>query len=144
MFIGHYYHALEQKGRLAIPAAFRKELGKQAVITRGLDGCLFIFPEGHWQKVISEADSQPFTKESARNWVRLLTNNAQLIEFDGQGRILVPTHLKEFAKLTNNCVIAGSLNRLEVWDRKTFEKYSQKLEAKAEEIAESLTKTKEI
>lgn len=136
MFIGHHYHALEQKGRLAIPAGFRKELGKTGILTRGLDGCLFLFPKTTWEKTVTEAQNKPFTQKSAREWVRLLTHNAVEVDFDSQGRILIPEFLRAYGNLKEGVVIAGSLNRIEIWQKERYHQYMISLEAQAEAIAE--------
>ncbi|MFC1654054.1 division/cell wall cluster transcriptional repressor MraZ [Patescibacteria group bacterium] len=135
--IGRFYHALEQKGRLAIPSIFRKKIGKSTILTRGLEGCLFLFPTHSWEEIISQTSSHPFTKKRTREWIRLLVHNAQGVEFDSQGRILITDHLRKFASLENNCVVAGSINYLEIWDRDTYHTYMDSIESRAEEIAES-------
>jgi len=142
-FLGHYYHALEQKGRLAIPALFRKNLGKEPVLTRGLEGCLFLFPQTTWQEVVAAAERKPLTRRASREWVRLLTYNAQRVEFDAQGRILVPDHLRQFAGLTEKVVLAGALNRIEIWQQERYHTYLEKLEGRAEEIAEAIDQTED-
>ncbi|OGV92433.1 division/cell wall cluster transcriptional repressor MraZ [Microgenomates group bacterium RIFCSPLOWO2_01_FULL_47_10] len=143
-FIGRYYHALEQKGRIAIPAAFRKTLGTTAYLTRGLEGCLFLFPADVWEKNVSRIAGQPFTRKSVRDWSRLLLQNAQAVEFDPQGRILIHDHLLASAKLTNECVIAGSGDYLEIWDRSTYHTYLDQLESQAEEIAEKVEENRNV
>lgn len=138
-FIGRYYHALEQKGRLSIPKSFRNELGGQAIITRGLDGCIFLFHEKDWQSILTENDTTTFTKKNLRDWTRLLANNAQLVEFDRLGRILIPEYLRQQANVTKDTVIVGSVNRVEIWDQKTYHQYVENLENQAEDIAESIS-----
>jgi MraZ protein len=139
--IGKYYHALEQKGRLSIPKAFRTQISSPAILTLGLDSCLFLFPESQWQVVIQEAGSLPFTKKNTRDWTRLLANNAQSVEFDRLGRILVPDHLKSYAKLDKQIVIVGSINRVEIWDQQQYHTYLDTIQDQAVAIAESLTTT---
>jgi MraZ protein len=140
-FIGRHYHALEQKGRLAIPHEYRRQLGTKAILTHGLDGCLFLFSQDHWHSLMEETARLPLTQKRSREWVRLLTNNASLVNFDSQGRILIPEHLISFAQLTKDVVIVGSLNRLEIWDRDYYHHYMEKLSQRADEVAESLTIT---
>jgi MraZ protein len=135
-FIGHYYHALEQKGRIAIPSVFRRELGKKIIITRGLEECLFVFPESIWLQTVGEVPIHPFGKKIDREWIRLVTHNAQESNFDSQGRILIQDHLINFAKLEKNCVIAGSVNYLEIWDRDIYHAYMELLDLNAKEITE--------
>lgn len=143
-FIGRYYHALEQKGRLSIPAVFRQILGDSAVITRGLDGCLFLFPYKNWEKISQQAANMPLTKKQSRAWVRLLANNAADVLFDDLGRIMVPEHLRTFGKLAKAVVIVGSLNYVEIWDQETYHHYLKSIENQAEAIAETLTPDSEV
>jgi len=142
-FIGLYYHALEQKGRLAIPKPFRDQFGKGGVITRGLEGCLFLFPSLRWEQMIEEVESQSVLKVTVREWVRLLAHNAQEVEFDDQGRILINEHLRGVASLEGECVIAGLLDRVEIWQRSRYHEYMESLEQRAEEVAERLAESKE-
>jgi len=137
-FLGRFYHALEQKGRLSVPASFRSNLGDTAILTTGLDGCLFLFPESYWQEVTDEATDMPLTKKTSRDWTRYLANNATTVSFDRLGRILIPDYLRDKAKLTKNVVVVGSLKRIEIWDQDSYHTYLKELEQKAEEIAESL------
>lgn len=139
LFIGRYYHALEQKGRLSIPSKFRKDLGERPILTQGLDGCLFLYPEVEWQKIITDAQKLPFTKKHARDWVRLLANNAVELALDRIGRIKVPDYLIEYANLQKDVVIAGSFSHLEIWDRDVYHAYFEKIQDKAEEIAEQVS-----
>jgi len=137
-YIGRYYHALEQKGRLSIPVSFRSKLGKKAIVTLGLDGCLFLFDEQTWQDTVTETAEGPMTKKNARDWSRYLANNAEEVEYDAQGRILLSEHARLAAKLTKDVVVVGSLNRIEIWDRDTYHLYLADLEKRAESIAESI------
>lgn len=142
-FIGRYYHALEQKGRLSIPAAFREKLGGQAILTLGFDGCLFLFPLPNWQEALKGTANMPFTRKRSRDYIRWLTNSAVEVEMDGQGRILVPAYLKERANLEKRVVVVGSLDRIEIWNQEDYHQYLEQLESQAEEIAESLGESPE-
>ena len=116
MFIGEYKHTIDPKKRLAIPVKFRKELGGKAVLTRGLDGCLFIFPMKEWEQLAEKLGKLPFGQQDSRGFVRLLLAGASEVEFDQLGRILVPDFLKDYAVLKKEVIIAGLFNRLEIWD----------------------------
>ncbi len=120
MFIGHYYHSIETKGRLAIPASFREELTLGGVVTWGLDGCLFLFPDSYWQKFSEKLASLSLTNQTARNLTRLLVQSATPLNLDNQGRTLIPEHLRKQANLKKHVVVAGSLNRIEIWDRESY------------------------
>ncbi len=120
MFIGHYYHSIEAKGRLAIPASFRSQLDSGGVVTWGLDGCLFLFPSSYWQKLSKKLASLPMTNPQARNLTRVLVQSASDLSLDTQGRTLIPEHLRKTANLKKQVVVAGSLNRIEIWDRDNY------------------------
>lgn len=123
MFIGRYYHTIETKGRLAIPQSFREELQSGGVITWGLDGCLFLFPNSYWQKLSEKLASLPMTQPAARNLTRLLVQSATELNLDSQGRTLIPDHLREQVQLKKQVVVAGALTRIEIWDRDIYHKH---------------------
>ena len=137
-FIGRFYHALEQKGRVSIPVSFRQYLKSGGVITRGLDGCLFLFPQVTWDELVSGALNSPLTQKRARDWVRLLANSAVPVKLDNLGRLLIPEYLIELAMLKKQVVVVGSLNRIEVWDQTQYHHYMKELDTNAEAIAESV------
>ncbi len=139
MFIGIYKRSLGTKGRMAVPKEFRKNLSKTAVITRGLDGCLFLFPKAKWEEIASKLNQTPLTSSDARSFVRLLSYEAFEVEFDAQGRILIPEVLRNFAGLSEKVIVAGSLERIEIWDGNKFDKYQDRLEKDSDEIAERIT-----
>lgn len=138
MFIGQYLHSLEDKGRLAMPKKFRQDLGKQLVVSRGLDGCLFAFSLGKWQELTEKLKKSSLTKKDSRAFNRFLTYGAIEVEADSQGRILIPLFLREYASIKKEVVVAGALDRVEIWDKKRFDQYSKKIEKESEEIAERL------
>lgn len=120
MFIGRYYHNLEAKGRLAIPGVYREKLTSGGVITVGLDGCLFLFPNSYWQELSEKLASLPLTSQPARQFTRLLVQSAADLALDSQGRTLIPDYLREHASLKKQVVIAGALTRIEIWDREAY------------------------
>lgn len=123
MFIGRHYHKLEAKGRLAIPAPFREKLTSGGVLTMGLDGCLFLFPNSYWQSLSEKLVNLPLTNKAARNFTRLLVQSAVNLEFDSQGRTLIPEYLRKQAQLKNQVVVAGALSRVEIWDRDRYHEH---------------------
>lgn len=123
MFTGRYYHTIETKGRLAIPLAFREELTSGGVVTWGMDGCLFLFPNSYWQKFSEKLASLSLTNPQARNLTRLLVQSAVDLNLDAQGRTLIPDHLKQQANLKKQVVVAGSLTRIEIWDRDLYHEH---------------------
>jgi len=138
MFIGRFDHHLEEKGRLSIPAKFRPELAEGAILAQGLDGCLFLYPKSIWEQLIHKLSQLPLTRADARSFTRSLSFGATEVEIDRLGRILVPDYLRNFASLKSDCVIAGALERIEIWDKVKFEGYVKDVNSKAEIIAEKL------
>src|SRR6266404_2844686 len=110
MLIGEYKHSIDAKKRLSIPSKFRKELGDGAVITRGLDNCLFVFPSAHWRQLAEKLGNMPLVQQDSRSFARLLLSGAMEVDFDGLGRILIPDYLKKYAGLTKTAVVAGLYN----------------------------------
>lgn len=117
MFMGEYNHTIDTKGRLIIPSKFRDELGLEFVVTRGLDGCLFVFPATEWQAFELKLKSLPLTNKNARQFSRFFVAGATPCELDKQGRILLPLALREFAGLEKDVVLTGMINRIEIWDK---------------------------
>lgn len=138
MLIGEYSHTIDAKKRLAIPSRLRKELGERAVLTRGLDTCLFLYPESEWQKLTQKLSELPVGQAGTRGFLRLMLAGAVEVELDQLGRILVPDYLKEYATLRQKVVITGVYNRLEVWDEERWALYKQDIEKNTDMIAEKL------
>ncbi|OGN14691.1 MAG: cell division/cell wall cluster transcriptional repressor MraZ [Candidatus Yanofskybacteria bacterium RIFCSPHIGHO2_02_FULL_43_22] len=145
MLIGEYKHNLDAKRRLAIPSKFRKELGEGlpagqagAILTRGLDNCLFIFPSKYWAPFAEMLAGLSMAKQDTRAFARLFLSGATEIEFDSLGRILIPEHLKKYADLKKSVVVAGLFNRLEIWDEERWISYRANLEKNSDAIAEKL------
>jgi len=138
VFLGEYEHSLDAKGRLAIPARFRALLSEGAIITRGFDGCLVIYPADVWQSVAKKLDSLSSTQEAARMAKRFVFSGATECEFDKQGRVLVPSFLRGYAELTETAVVVGQFSRIEIWDRGHWEKVSSRTQAESNRIAEQL------
>lgn len=138
MFIGEYTHTIDTKKRLAIPSKFRKELGKKAVITRGLDNCLAVYPIKEWQVLAEKLGNLPNSQGEARGFARLMLAGAMDVNLDNLGRILIPDYLKKYASLKKNIVITGLFNKLEIWDEKKWQEYKQKTEMSVGDMAERL------
>ncbi len=138
MLIGEYSHNLDPKKRLSVPAKFRKELGDGAVLTRGLDGCLWLFPVSQWKQLADRIAGLPMAQSDSRSFARLLLSGATEVEFDSLGRILIPEYLKTFAGLTREVVVTGVQNRLELWDKAAWNEYKKKLEKNGDAIAQKL------
>ncbi len=117
MFMGEYSHSIDEKGRLIIPSKFRDELGETFVLTRGLDGCLCVYPQVEWDKLEAKLRALPLTNKNARTITRFLVSGAATCGLDKQGRIMVPGALREYAGLEKDVVLTGNLERIEIWDK---------------------------
>lgn len=140
MFIGEYQHSIDKKRRIAIPAKFRGSFKTKAIITRGLDGCLFVYPTKTWEKLAEKLGSLPLGEKKMRQFVRLTLSQAVETEVDGQGRILIPNYLNEFADLKSEAVITGLYDRVEIWNRERWQKQTSEAEKDKDEMAEELGK----
>ncbi len=140
MFIGEYQHILDGKKRVAIPSKFRVKFRKGAVITRGLDKCLFVYPKLEWEAIAEKLGTMPVGERKTRSFVRLMLAGAVDVELDSQGRVLVPEYLKKYAKLSRKVIIAGLFNRIEIWDEKAWDAYKRSAEKNQDKIAEQLGK----
>lgn len=138
MFLGEYQHTIDEKGRIIIPAKFREALGSSFIITRGLDNCLFVYPREEWNQLEQRLKSLPSMAANARAFARLLFSGACECEWDKQGRVNVPGHLREYARLEKDCTVIGVSTRVEIWDKAAWEEYSRKSQDSFNEIAEKL------
>jgi len=138
MLIGEYQHTIDTKKRLAIPAKFRKDLGEQAIITKGLENCLVVYTLPEWDKQAKKFEALPTGQSDARNYVRIMLSGATDTELDKLGRILIPDYLKNYAGLKKNVAILGLSNRIEIWDADKWEEHRKKTETVAGDIAERL------
>lgn len=120
MFMGEYNHTIDAKGRIIVPAKFREELGDEFVVTQGLDGCLFVYPNDEWQNFITELRGLPGNKE-ARQLQRYFMAGAASCEVDKQGRILIPSKLREQGKLEKDIVFVGVLSKIEIWSKENWD-----------------------
>jgi len=139
MFIGEFSHNLDSKGRMAIPAKFRQKLTGGAIITRGLDHCLFVFTNKDWEILAQKLIALPLAQANSRAFSRLMLAGATDVELDKQGRILIPDYLREYAGLKKQAIVAGLYNRIEIWDSEAWKQYKTKTESQSDEIAEKLS-----
>ena len=138
MLIGEYHHNIDEKGRLIIPSKYREEIGSSFVVTKGLDGCLYVYSLVEWEKITAKLKTLPFTKKSARTFTRFFLSGATVCEFDKQGRINLVSTLIEYARLKKECVIIGVNDRLEIWDLDLFNNLIKENEKELDELAENL------
>ncbi len=138
MFLGEYNHSMDEKGRLAIPVKFRNELANGAVVTRGLDECLFLYTKSEWEVIAQKISKLPVSQKNTRAYSRLMLAGAMEVELDKQGRIILPEYLRKYSGLNKKSVIAGLYNRIEIWDEEKWEEYKKETEKQSDEIAERL------
>jgi len=138
MFIGEYNHNLDEKGRLAIPAKFRIILKKGAVVTKGLDNCLFLYSKEQFEKMAARFAALPLSQAKARAFTRHMLAGAMDVEFDNQGRITLPEYLRKFSGLKKSIIVAGLYNHLEIWDESAWAQYKAEAERNSNSIAEEL------
>lgn len=138
MFMGEYHHTIDEKGRMIIPAKFREELGSTFVITRGLDHCLFVYPQNEWKQLEQKLKTLPFTKKDARAFTRFFFSGATECELDKQGRVNIASPLRQYSHLEKECVVIGVSNRVEIWSKDTWETYFAESEDSFSEIAEGI------
>ncbi|AYW44523.1 division/cell wall cluster transcriptional repressor MraZ [Tetragenococcus koreensis] len=138
MLMGEFQHSIDTKGRLIVPSKLREQLGEKFVVTRGLDGCLFGYPQTEWEKLEEKLDQMPLAKKDARSFVRFFYSAATECEIDKQGRINIPNTLRKHASLEKNCVIIGVSTRIEIWDEQRWNDFSEETEENFDDIAETM------
>ena len=138
MLIGEYKHKLDAKKRLSIPSKFRKELGERAVLSKGLDGCLFLFSVANWEEFVHKLGELKLGQQESRNFSRHFLTGAVEVDLDVLGRILVPDYLKKTADLKKTAIITGVLNRIEIWDEERWETMKAGIEKNSDGIAQKL------
>lgn len=138
LFTGEYQHSLDEKSRLIMPAKFREVLGDVFIITKGLDSCLFVYPQSEWKILEEKLKNLPFTNRDARAFARFFFSGAIECEADKQGRILISSNLREYAKVVKDVVIIGVGTRIEIWAREVWEEYMRETEKSYEELAEKM------
>lgn len=138
MLIGEYHHNIDEKGRLIIPAKFREEIGNRFIITKGLDGCLFVYSLAEWEKIVGRLKRLPFTKKDARIFSRFFLASATICEFDHQGRVNLMNSLTLYAGIKKECAIIGVNDRLEIWALDKLNNIMQENYEKLDEISENL------
>ncbi len=138
MLIGEYRHNIDDKGRITIPSKFREEIGMKFVVTRGLDGCLFVYSMDEWNKIVSKLQTLPFTKKDARTFMRFFLSGATVCEFDKQGRINLTNSLILYAGIQKECTIIGVNDRLEIWASEKLDAIMEENELNFSIIAENL------
>lgn len=140
MLMGEYHHTIDEKGRLTIPSKIRYEIGDSFIVTRGLDGCLFVYPKTEWENVINKYKELPNTKD-ARNFMRFFLSGATESTFDKQGRVNISTPLINYAELKKECIVIGVNDHLEIWSNEKWENFMNENEDNFSDIADHLFET---
>ena len=138
MFMGEYNHTIDAKGRLIIPAKFREVLGDEFVVTKGMDGCLFVFDNPEWQVFADKLRGLPMIDKEARQFTRFFLAGAAACEVDKQGRILLPQVLREFAGLEKDVVLVGVASRIEIWSKEHWDEAMNTYDGDMDEVAENM------
>lgn len=122
--MGEFNHNVDAKGRAIVPSKFREELGERFIVTKGMDGCLFLYTMPAWKEYVDKLSKLPTTNSNARRFVRIVTSGASECEPDGNGRIMIPANLREFAGITKEIVTIGANDRVEIWDKQRWNDYN--------------------
>ena len=138
MFMGEFHHNIDDKARLVVPSKFRVELGDTFIVTRGLEGCLFVYSKEEWERLVEKLRKLPFTKKDARTFNRFFMSSASTLEFDKQGRINIPSSLINYAGLQKECTIIGVNDRLEIWATDKFNSLIEDNLSAISDVAENL------
>lgn len=138
MFMGEYHHNIDEKGRIVMPSKFREALHDKFVIARGLEKCLYVYSMEDWNNLVSKLNTLPFTKKDARTFIRSFFSGATECEFDRQGRTCVTSPLVNYAGLTKECVIIGANDRIEIWDKDSWDNFLNDNEENLSNLAENL------
>jgi len=138
MFMGEYHHNIDEKGRIVIPNKFREALQGEFVVAKGLEKCLYVYTMKDWQVLVDKLSTLPFTKQDARTFIRSFFSGATVIEADRQGRASISSPLIAHALLSKECVILGANDRIEIWDKASWEEFLKSNEEHLSDIAETL------
>jgi MraZ protein len=138
MFMGEYNHIIDTKGRVIVPAKFREVLGEEFVVTKGLDGCLFVYSQESWKAFEEKLQSLPLTNKNSRQFARFFLAGAASCEVDKQGRILLPQLLRDFAGLEKEVVLVGVANRVEIWSKDRWQECIEDYDSDMDEVAENM------
>ena len=128
MFLGEFNHTVDEKGRMTIPARFRPDLAQGVVVTRGLDGCLALYPNAEWEKLAQKVDALPLTDRRARDFRRFMFGSASEAVPDRQGRVLIPAYLREYGAVDGEVTVVGMNTYIEIWNPETWQTMRQGVE----------------
>ena len=138
MLLGEHRRTIDPKGRIVLPREYRQEFGPGLIVTKGLDNCLFLYPMREWEKLVARIEAMPSGRESTRIFTRLFFPNASQLMPDGQGRVMIPAHLRKMAGLAKEIVIVGLSNKAEIWSPENWEEFGARHEDKFEQAASDI------
>lgn len=138
MLLGEFHHSVDAKGRVFIPARWREELGEGIVVTRGLEGCLYVMSKDRFAELADRLSQMTINRKTNRDYSRILFTGASEEVLDRQGRITIPSTLRQYAKLSRDVVVVGVMHRAEIWDGGAWQEYQGRVQPQYEEIAEKL------
>jgi len=136
LFKGEHHYSLDEKGRIVLPPKFRRDLGTRVVVTRGLDECVAVYSPAGWAKNEKKLNALPVNR---RDFARFMLGSAEDVELDKQGRMTIPAHLRQYAKIERDAVVVGMGGRLEIWNEQNWNRYIAKVQAEAPSLASELT-----
>lgn len=136
MYIGEYTHSIDDKGRVIMPSKFREELGVKFYVTKGMEGCIFVYDEVEWKRLEEKTKNLKLTSKKARQFERLFYAPARELEFDKQGRFVIPQNLRDYAKIEKEASIIGVSSRIEIWNKNKYEEYISGSEMDYDSITE--------
>jgi len=123
--LGTHSYQLDPKGRVSLPVRFREAFADGAWLTIGQDRCLYVFPRVEWERRSDEVSASPLSDSDGRAFARLFFGRSDEAKLDSQGRVTIPQRLRESAGITKEVVVLGVRDRMEIWDRETFERYHE-------------------
>ena len=138
MLTGEFNHSIDTKGRLIIPSKLRESLEEHFVITKGLDGCLFLYPDNEWEAFEDKLRTLPLTNKKARDFKRFFLGSATEGELDKQGRVLISSSLRSYANLEKEVVLVGLIDKVEIWSKDAWDARTTDVEDNIEDIANDM------
>jgi len=139
MFIGEYSHTIDEKGRMSVPVKFRGALSAGCILTRGLDGCLWLYTAEKWTELADKIAALPITQKNARSFSRFIMSGAVDCMIDRAGRVNIPKYLSEYAGMKSKVVVTGMYDHIELWSEKSWAEFKKSMEENSEEVAENLS-----
>lgn len=141
MFVGQYSHSVDEKGRVIVPSIFREKLQGTLYLSRGIERCIFLYPEDSWNKLYEKIASLSLTRKETRDFARLFLSTVAVVTMDTQGRIALPAYLREYAQIDRRVILVGVGTRVEIWGEEIWKGYTSTAEERFAEISEHIVDT---